>query len=138
MDTISKQKRSELMAKVGKKNTGAEKAVRSLLHHLGFRFRLHRKDLPGTPDIVLPRHNAIVQVHGCFWHRHKGCKRSVVPKSNIEFWMAKFKRNVARDRKVTRQLTALGWNVIVVWECELKNESKLSKKLIKAISLKEG
>jgi DNA mismatch endonuclease (patch repair protein) len=134
MDTLSKQKRSELMAKVGKKNTGAEKAVRSLLHSLGFRFRLHRKDLPGTPDIVLPKHNAIVQVHGCFWHRHKGCKRAVTPKSNVEFWTAKFQRNVARDRAVKKRLTALGWKVTIVWECELKNEYKLLKKLNKIAS----
>lgn len=114
--------RSEVMSRVRSKDTGAERAVRSLLHALGYRFRLHRKDLPGSPDIVLPGRKAVIFVHGCFWHGH-GCKRgSRAPKTNADYWTKKLAGNVARDEKRQAELVGLGWRVLVVWECEIKAE----------------
>jgi DNA mismatch endonuclease (patch repair protein) len=104
------------MAAIGPKDTEPELIVRRFLHLQGFRFRLHRKDLPGRPDIVLPRYRSVVMVHGCFWHHH-GCKNSVWPKTRREFWRAKIGATVKRDRRNARELAALGWRVIVVWEC---------------------
>jgi DNA mismatch endonuclease (patch repair protein) len=118
MDTVSKERRSAIMSRIRSKDTGPERLVRSWLHRAGFRFRLHVKTLPGHPDIVLPRYRAIVEVRGCFWHRH-GCAQSTTPKTHRRFWNAKFRRNVARDALRERQYAALGWRLIVVWECEL-------------------
>ena len=109
------------MKAVRQKNTGAEVATRQLLHGLGLRFRLHRKDLPGSPDIVLPRHETIIFVHGCYWHRH-GCKATTTPKRNRAFWEAKFARNVERDAESAAALRKLGFTVVVVWECETKGD----------------
>src|SRR5437867_1535319 len=109
------------MAQVAGKDTSPELLVRRLVHRLGVRFRLHRRDLPGTPDLVLPRWKIIIFVHGCFWHRHKSCKKATTPKSRTDFWTEKFRLNVARDRRVTRALEAMGWRVEVVWECETRN-----------------
>ena len=95
-------------------------AVRRLLHALGYRFRIHRKDLPGTPDIVLPKYRTVIFVHGCFWHHHEGCKAASTPASNIDFWQTKFRRNQERDAQVKAQLESMGWKVIVIWECEVK------------------
>lgn len=115
--------RSEVMARIKGKDTGPEKAVRSLLHSLGFRFRLHRRDLPGSPDIVFPGRKAVVFVHGCFWHGH-GCKQaSYAPKTNSEFWAKKLTQNMARDGIAKSELESLGWRVLVVWECEIKEEA---------------
>lgn len=111
-----------------------ELVVRSLLHRMGFRFRLHRRDLPGSPDIVLPRHAAVVFVHGCFWHRHPLCKGATTPKSRVKFWQTKFATNVERDARNRRDLRRLGWKVVVVWECELKKPEKLERKLEKRLS----
>lgn len=122
-DNLSPEKRSETMSKIRSKNTLAEKKARSALHNAGFRFRIHRKDLPGTPDIVLPKHKTAVFVHGCFWHRHEGCRRKTYPKSNINYWERKFNANVLRDKKVQDELVSLGWLVRVVWECEIKKSS---------------
>ena len=97
---------------------------------MGFRFRLHRKDLPGTPDVVLPRYRTVIFVHGCFWHRHPGCKKASMPQTNREFWEKKLARNVERDAEVIRELTRTGWRVLVVWECELKNHEALSARLL--------
>ena len=97
-------------------------AVRRHLHALGFRYRLHSPKLPGHPDIVLPKWHTVIFVNGCFWHRHEGCKTATMPKSNIEFWKAKFDRNVARDKKEHAALEAAGWHVIVLWECEVKKQ----------------
>src|SRR3546814_11416036 len=107
------------MSRIRSSNTSPELALRRALHALGFRFRLHRKDLPGKPDIVLPRYRTVVFVHGCFWHRHAGCKVATTPKSNTGFWIEKFDRNVARDSRSRELLETQGWNVIIVWECEL-------------------
>jgi DNA mismatch endonuclease, patch repair protein len=100
-----------------------------MLHRLGLRFRLHRRDLPGTPDIVLPGRKLAVLVHGCFWHRHAGCPFAYTPKTRVEFWKAKFERNVARDQEVQQALTDLGWRVCVVWECETGDGAALEAAL---------
>ncbi len=128
-DTVDQKTRSRIMRQVQGKNTGPEKAVRSLLHAMGFRFRLHNGDLPGKPDICLSKFKTAIFVHGCFWHRHKGCKRATMPVSNIPYWSEKFERNVAREIKNARLLRKEGWKVATVWECELKNPEKLSRRL---------
>ena len=118
-DVFSKEKRSEVMSRVRSSDTKPERAVRSALHRLGYRFRLHRRDLPGKPDIVLPRLKTVIFVHGCFWHQH-GCKKSKLPQQNAAFWQRKLLSNVARDGAVTRQLAESGWKVVVIWECQFK------------------
>lgn len=120
VDFVTKEKRSRIMQGVRSKDTRPELRVRSLLHGKGYRFRLHRKDLPGRPDITLARYKAVVQVHGCFWHNHEGCLHGRIPESNREFWEEKIARTKLRDVRDTRALRDLGWNVIVVWECELR------------------
>ena len=129
MDRISAEHRSWNMSRIRNANTYPERLVRSLLHRMGYRFRLHRNDLPGRPDIVMPRHRAVVQVHGCYWHRHPGCKFAYTPKSNQAFWESKFNENVARDRRQNHQLIELGWKVIIVWECETRDPDTLIKML---------
>lgn len=108
------------MAAITGKNTQPELALRRFLHALGYRFRLHRKDLPGKPDIVMPRLRTCIFVHGCFWHRHAGCRYATTPKTRSEFWAEKFLRNVERDLVNVRALEALGWKVMIVWECEIR------------------
>lgn len=120
-DIVDRVTRSRMMSGIRGRNTRPEMAVRRHLHAAGFRFRLHRKDLPGKPDIVLPRHKVAIFVHGCFWHRHEGCPKATTPSSNIEFWQKKFVDNVARDARDRAALESLGWRVLVVWECELKS-----------------
>ena len=119
------------MRHVRSTDTTPEKKVRSLLHKLGFRFRLHRSDLPGKPDIILPKHRAVVFVHGCFWHRHQGCPHATTPSSRQEYWLPKFNRTVERDKKNQEELREKGWNVIVVWECETKDIAKIAEYLLK-------
>jgi DNA mismatch endonuclease (patch repair protein) len=135
MDKVSPQERSRVMAQVKGKNTEPEKRVRSLLHKNGFRFRFHRKDLPGAPDIVLPKKKTVIFVHGCFWHRHPGCKRASTPASNMDYWTRKFARNQARDADNQARLTSLGWRVIIVWECELRDINNLKKRLIDLLTV---
>lgn len=118
------------MGRIKGRDTAPEVQVRSILHRAGYRFRLHRKDLPGKPDIVLPRHKTAIFVHGCFWHRHKGCSNCSTPKSNVEFWEAKFSGNVERDRRNVKKLQNSGWRVVVVWECELSRPDELSSRLL--------
>lgn len=130
MDRFTPSQRSDMMSKVRGKNTRPEERVRSILHRLGFRFRLHRKDLPGTPDIVLPKYGTVIFVHGCFWHRHPGCKKASMPQTNKEFWERKLARNVERDAEVSEKLTRIGWRVLVVWECELKNPGALAARFL--------
>lgn len=129
MDKFTSEKRSWIMAQVKSLHTKPEKVVRSLLHRLGYRFRLFRKDLPGTPDIVLPKYKTVIFVHGCFWHRHKGCTKASMPASNKAYWERKFLNNVKRDEKNRSLLEMEGWRVVVIWECELKNIDALSQKL---------
>ena len=128
-DRFSAEKRSEIMSRVKGSNTSVEIKVRGLLHSLGYRFRLHVAGLPGRPDIVLPKRQAVILVHGCFWHGHRGCQRSRRPQSNSEFWASKIDGNIARDKKIERKLRGLGWKVLVVWECKTKNEAQLARRL---------
>jgi len=123
VDTFTKEKRSEIMSKVRATNTKPETVVRKWLHRNGYRFRLHGKELPGKPDIVLPKHKTVINVHGCFWHRHQGCKHATTPQSNTDYWEGKFKRNIERDRANKNQLEDAGWKVIVIWECEVRNKT---------------
>ena len=113
------------MSLVKSKNTKPEILVRSFLHRYGFRFRLHRNDLPGHPDIVLPKYQTVIEVRGCFWHQHPGCKAARIPKSHEAFWRDKFARNVKRDKRTEKLLKKLGWHLIVIWECELKKNGFL-------------
>lgn len=123
------------MKAVRQKNTGAELLTRRLLHALGLRFRLHRKDLPGSPDVVLPKHQTVIFIHGCYWHRHPGCKYASTPKTNQDFWLPKFQRNVERDARKEEALRALGWRVLIVWECETRDLSKLEYRLRREFGL---
>lgn len=118
------------MSRVSGKNTKPELVVRSLLHNMGYRFRLHRKDLPGTPDIALPRHKKIIFVHGCFWHDHADCPRSKRPTTNQKFWHEKLDKNRERDRSSINNLKELGWDVLIVWTCEVNDTLKLKNKLL--------
>ncbi|MBW4055839.1 MAG: DNA mismatch endonuclease Vsr [Proteobacteria bacterium] len=129
MDKISHQQRSKNMAAVRGKNTIPELIVRHVLHAMGHRFRLHRKDLPGKPDIVLPKYRTCIFVHGCFWHQHPGCKRASNPSTNMDFWSQKLDRNVERDKQNGLELHSLNWRVFVIWECETKDIVLLEQKL---------
>ena len=132
IDHLNPSKRSWNMSRIRSKNTNPEKVVRALLHSQGYRFRLHRKDLPGKPDIVLKKYNTVILVNGCFWHQHKSCKRANIPKSNKEYWIPKIERNKKRDKRNIKEIKNLGWRVMVVWECEVKkNPHKIVNKVIK-------
>lgn len=128
-DTTVSTARSRNMAAIRDRNTSPELKVRSLLHGLGYRFRLHRRDLPGSPDIVLPRYRTVVFVHGCFWHRHPGCRYTTTPKTRAEFWARKFEQNMERDERQQLQLREMGWSVMVIWECELRDLPSLTERL---------
>lgn len=121
MDTIDAERRSWNMSRIRGKDTKPELIVRSALFKQGFRFRLHRRDLPGSPDIVLPKYKTVVLVHGCFWHRHENCRYAYMPKSRIDFWREKFEGTIERDKVNNAKLEDLGWLVVVVWECEVKD-----------------
>ena len=122
-DILSKRKRSAMMSKIRSENTKPEWILRCGLHRLGFRYRLRKSDLVGRPDLVFPKFRAAVFVHGCYWHRHPGCKDASMPKSNVDFWAKKFAENVERDRRTERQLVERGWRIMVVWECELNRNT---------------
>lgn len=122
--------RSKIMRAVSRKDTKPEIHVRSLLHGLGLRFRLHKKNLPGTPDIVLHKYRTAIFVHGCFWHRHQGCRFASTPKTKQEFWLPKFASNVRRDSVKEAQLRELGWKVLIVWECETRSPEQLKDRLV--------
>ena len=132
-DRISKDQRSALMSRVRQRHTAPEVRVRSILHRLGFRFRLHPRELPGKPDIVLPKYGAVVLVHGCFWHGHSGCPRSKRPQTNSVFWNEKLDKNRKRDEKTLRELKQLGWMPIVVWECEVARSRKIARRLCRRL-----
>lgn len=129
MDRLDPARRSANMAKVRGKDTGPELRVRRIAHRLGLRFRLHRKDLPGRPDLVLPKHHLVVFVHGCFWHRHEGCRRATMPATRQAFWTAKFAATAARDAAQRRMLEDTGWRVLTLWECEVKDEAFVTASL---------
>lgn len=126
-------KRSANMARIGPRDTAPELTVRRLLHRLGYRFRLCVGDLPGRPDVVLPRHRTIFLIHGCFWHRHPGCRFAYSPKSRVSFWEDKFRRNVARDRKVVQELKKREWKVHIIWECETHDKALLERLLVRSL-----
>lgn len=137
-DKLDPVRRSANMARVRGKDTGPELRVRRAAHRLGLRFRLHRKDLPGKPDLVLPKYRLAVFVHGCFWHRHEGCRRATMPASRTEFWTAKFAATISRDRRQIAELQALGWRAVVIWECELKDDLELETVLMEAVQAAAG
>ena len=130
IDTFSPDERSEIMRRVKGMDTTPEIAVRSLAHRLGYRFRLHKKDLPGKPDLVFPSRMRVIFVHGCFWHSHPGCSRTRIPDANRPYWEGKILRNMRRDEENVKKLKGLGWRVLVIWECETNHRDALSKKLV--------
>ena len=131
-DIVDSQRRSELMAGMRGTDTAPERIVRRIAHRMGLRFRLHRKNLPGRPDLVFPKHNLAVFVHGCFWHQHSGCQYAHIPKSRVEYWTEKFARNIDRDKHNEEALCSSGWRVLTIWECELKDEKAIEQRLIAA------
>jgi DNA mismatch endonuclease (patch repair protein) len=138
VDIFDKSKRSWIMSHVKGKDTKPEILVRSIVHRLGFRFRKHKSDLPGKPDIVLVKHRKVFFVHGCFWHGHKMCSRSSRPQSNKSFWVEKLDKNIARDKRTKRELELQGWKVLIVWTCETNNILKLQKKIAKFLVEPKG
>ena len=133
-DRLTPEQRSWNMSRIRSKNSSPECKVRSMLHRIGYRFRLHRRDLPGTPDIVLPKHNTVIFVHGCYWHRHTCYNGTVTPKTRTDFWRNKFDENRSRDHRNTKLLKAAGWRVVVIWECQTENEELLREVVIDAMS----
>lgn len=136
-DVVDRATRSRMMSGIRARDTKPEMIVRRHLHGRGFRYRLAPKNLPGRPDVVLPRYGTVVFVHGCFWHRHPGCKYAATPAANADFWAAKFTANVTRDARVTGELRAAGWQVLVVWECETTPErlARLCRQIRSNISI---
>ena len=130
MDSISSERRSANMARIRSKNTKPEMVVRRLLHGLGYRYSLHRRDLPGAPDLVFPSRKKIILIHGCFWHQHKGCIDGRVPKSRIDYWQPKLRRNVERDRRNISKLRRAGWKVLKLWECDVLKVLDLGVELV--------
>jgi DNA mismatch endonuclease (patch repair protein) len=128
-DTISKEKRSWNMSRIRAKNTKPEMIVRSALHKAGYRFRLHVSNLPGMPDIVLPKYKTVIFVHGCFWHRHENCRFAYTPKSRSAFWEEKFRKNIERDKFSHKELSEMGWKVLIIWECEIYDTDFMAKTL---------
>jgi DNA mismatch endonuclease, patch repair protein len=135
VDRLTPERRSWLMSRVAAKNTAPELKVRKAAHSLGLRFRLHRKDLPGTPDLVFPRWRMVIFVHGCFWHRHVGCSKTSTPKTRVDYWEEKFRHNVRRDMENGRLLREEGWSILTVWECETKQPVKLTARIADAFGL---
>lgn len=129
MDTLTPGQRSARMALVRAKDTKPELVVRRLAHGLGYRYRLHRRDLPGTPDLVFPGRGKIILVHGCFWHRHMGCTLARLPKSRMDFWLPKLTANAERDARNLRALRRLGWSVMTIWECQARDTARLASRI---------
>jgi DNA mismatch endonuclease (patch repair protein) len=129
MDSISRRRRSENMRRIRSANTKPELVVRSLAHRLGYRFRLHRRDLPGCPDLVFPSKRKVIFVHGCFWHQHRGCIDGRIPKSNISYWIPKLANNKKRDKKNRSKLTAIGWKCLEIWDCQTGDSRNLTRLL---------
>lgn len=121
--------RSENMRRIRSKDTAPEMAVRRLVHGMGYRYRLHRRDVPGKPDMVFPGRHKVIFIHGCFWHQHTACREGRPPKSNTAYWLPKLERNIQRDKAALDQLSASGWEALVVWECELTKPDTLARKL---------
>lgn len=138
MDVVSPARRSAMMARIQGRNTKPEMVVRKTAHRLGYRFRLHRRDLPGSPDLVFLRQKKIVFVHGCFWHSHEGCRFAYKPKSNVEFWESKLRKNRERDIRAKGELECMGWDVLVIWECETVDNGLVVSKLQRHIGHDHG
>lgn len=138
MDIKTKEARSINMSHIRGKDTGIETKVRKALWKDGFRYRKNVTSMPGKPDIVLPKYKTVIFVNGCFWHHHKDCRYAYIPKSNVAFWKQKFEKNIERDQKNTESLTQLGWNVITIWECELKKDQFLQRLYILENQIKEN
>ena len=130
-DTVTPKRRSEIMSNIRAKGMKPEMVVRRIIHGMGYRYRLHRKDLPGKPDLVFPSRRKIIFVHGCFWHQHTdpACKISRRPQSNRDYWLPKLERNVERDAEHQARLVNLGWNVLVLWECEVESDSRIHDRI---------
>lgn len=137
-DTLSPEERSERMSRIRSRDTKPEVSLRKALHKLGLRFRLHASGLPGKPDIIFRKQRIAIFVHGCFWHRHEGCKVATTPKSNTEYWIEKFDRNVARDAATATRLREAGWHVVVTWECDLSSPEKAASKASEIAVLLSG
>lgn len=137
-DTLSQKERSKRMSLIRGTGSAPEMKLRRLVHRMGFRYRLHVKELPGKPDLVFPSRCAVIFMHGCFWHRHKGCKLARLPKSKLEFWKPKLEANRKRDLRNQRQLKALGWRVLIVWECEMADIEGVSEIVREFLGQKEG
>ena len=131
MDHVTVSERSRMMSKVPSRHSTAEIQVRKILHRLGYRFRLHRPQLPGTPDIVLPKYRGVVFVNGCFWHGHSDCPKGRLPKTRVEYWANKIEKNKERDSRTSAQLSESGWNVVVIWQCELRDPEVVVSRLTK-------
>lgn len=134
MDIVSKERRSALMANIKSKNTKPEMIVRSITHRLGYRYRLHKKDLPGKPDLTFTKQKKVIFVNGCFWHMHT-CSNGSIPKSNTAFWTAKLQSNADRDKVNLNNLKRLGWRVLTIWECQTKDAAKLSDRIDKFLTI---
>ncbi len=130
VDIWTKTKRSDVMSRIRSKDTGPERAVRSMVHALGYRFRLHRNDLPGKPDIVLPKYGAVIFVNGCFWHQHKNCIDGRIPKSSSDYWRKKLQRNIEKDKENVKKLRKMGWKVLSLWECDIEKHPERVRKNI--------
>lgn len=137
-DNLTLEQRKRTMASVKSKDTTPEKKVRSLVHSLGFRYRLHRKDLPGNPDLVFPRLKKIIFVHGCFWHGHDDCQAAERPASNKSYWNQKLDKNKKRDKENQKKLHSLGWQYLIVWECQMKDSTSLKRKIINFLNENYG
>ena len=138
MDSVSSKRRSEIMSRIRSSDTHPEMLVRRLLHRLGYRYSLHRRDLPGVPDIVFPSRQKIILVHGCFWHQHKGCADGRIPKTRASYWKPKLQRNVERDRRNVSRLRRSGWKVMQVWECGATKPHALIKRLTRFLGASGG
>lgn len=133
-DVFTDEKRREIMSRIHSKDTKPELLIRSELHKLGFRFRLHNKNLPGSPDIVLNKFRTVIFINGCFWHGHKNCKYSSLPKTNSQFWKEKILKNIERDKIAKKQLRSQGWHIITVWTCQLRNSIKVNTAINKIVN----
>lgn len=138
MDTLSPRERSERMSRIRGKDSSPEMKLRRLVHGMGFRYRLHVRELPGKPDLVFPARRAVIFMHGCFWHRHDGCKLARLPKSRLDFWVEKLEANRRRDLCHRKQLLELGWSVLVVWECQLSDTANVSRIVREFLERRKG
>ena len=131
MDTVNSETRSRIMSRIHGKDTVPEMAIRRLIHGMGYRYRLHDRSLPGSPDLVFRSRKKVIFVNGCFWHRHHGCRLATVPKTNVEYWTEKFRLNSERDRKTHEEFELLGWKILLIWQCEIRDTEKVKRKIIK-------